>query len=124
MKFWISTLCLGLFILTGCTKSDDLTPQEEEAISCHYTAEATVQRMVLNENGTEFFYYLEFDPSFPELQIVFPKNLPVTYWQEGMKVEVAFAKTDQLYDYIVCLAGHQINPNNPDIQYMPHFQNV
>ena len=59
MKFWIFTFCIGLLALTSCTKSDDVTPQEE-AISCENTAEATVQRMVLNEDGTEFFYYLEF----------------------------------------------------------------
>ena len=118
MKSWIPFLALCLFVLSSCTKSEVTAPVEEDVKLCDTNEEATVQRMVVNEDGTEFFYYLELNGSTTSDVMLFPKNLSVKYQVEGMKVQVEFGKLPTLHSYIVCLEGHQIDPANPDVRYM------
>jgi len=122
MRSFLPILALCLLIFSSCTKSETAQPAEEEKLLCNTSAEATVNRMILNEDGSEYFYYLQFENAPVVDKVVFPKNLSSSFQQEGLKVMVDFSKTSDFHTYVVCLEGHQFDPENPDTQSMPIVQ--
>ena len=119
---------LGILALlfTTCSKSDDLTvgsgdsiPKSGEIAACGASANAIVQRMILNESGTEFFYYLGIlDQSGQITQSVYARNLGSEYHQEGRNIMVTYNPTQDQHTFVVCLAEHNYDPLNPDEQHM------
>lgn len=109
----------ALILLSSC-ESEQLTvlDLDEEKI-CDLTGSAIVKFTRSNSDGSEDFYYLEFMNSEENAgQIVFPKGMDKRYEVEGEKVEVSYRTSKDKHEYIVCLAGHTIDPDNPDVQTM------
>ena len=119
MKNLIPILAFSLFLLVSCTKSDPIEPIAEVKTPCVEQTQARVEYMIVNEDGTDGFYYLVMmDAAGNDLTNVYPNNLPVNLRQEGALIDINFGKTGKMYQFIVCLAGHQIDPANPDYQEM------
>ena len=115
--FYFLLLCT---VILNCTPTAIDPPAEAEEKVCTNTVTATVQYMKVNESGTEDFYYLLLvDPESGTEQIVFPSSLSSKYHSVGTEIEVNYSPTQKIHEYIVCLAGHTIDPDNPDISTMP-----
>ncbi len=103
--------------LVSCTKDAIQTREQEESL-CSNTSLATVKKMVLNTDGSDYFFYLELDKSPTSQTIVFPNWLDSNLQKEGMLVKVDFKPSDKNKRFVVCLAGHNYDPSNPDEQFM------
>ncbi|MEZ4827560.1 MAG: hypothetical protein R3C61_14950 [Bacteroidia bacterium] len=123
MKTLLPILSVCLILLTSCAQKQAILPiVEEEAAAtgtCGFTTTAVVQVMVLNESGTDFFYYLELSSPAGSSFVVFPSTLDGRFQEEGVKVEVSFNLTDEQHTYVVCKDGHVYDPQNPDSHDMP-----
>jgi hypothetical protein len=126
MKNYLPILGILALLFTTCSKSDDLTggpgeaiPKSGEISSCNASASAVVEQMILNESGSEFFYYLNIlDQSGLVIQSVFPRNLSPEHHQEGRNIMVTYNLTQEEHTFVVCLAEHNYDPLNPDVQEM------
>lgn len=114
-KLFFIVLVISFF---QCTKSGN---SESIAINgaCPLSAKAVVKKMILNESGSDYFYYLALDTNIDGSDSVFPSTLDQSLQIEGTKVNIRFSATNSKYGFVPCLAGHTMDPNNPDTHYMP-----
>ena len=118
MKYFLPIL--AILLATSCTKQEVEQPQEEPQKNCAQTTTATVQYMKVTETGEEDFYYLVVkDPVSGEDLIVYPSSLREEYKVEGTQIEIAFGLSGKIHEYIICLAGHIHDPENPHVYTMP-----
>lgn len=114
-------LILCFFTLSiACNKSELV---EEEAgtnsLNCKTSAKAVVKKQNLNEQGTDFFYYLAIENAVDGIGVVYPSQLASFLQEEGKRVEVKYNKTQLKHNYVLCLPGHVYDPSNTDEQTMP-----
>jgi hypothetical protein len=120
MKLILSLCTLACFL--SCSKSEIQNADALNSLGCNNTTKATVKKEMLNESGSDYFYYLAIDGNIKGSNTVFPDLLPSYLQEEGKHINVRFSTTEQKHTYIVCLAGHTMDPNNPDYQSMPMIQ--
>lgn len=114
-------LILCFFALSiACNKSELV---EEEAgtnsLNCKTSAKAVVKKQNLNEQGTDFFYYLAIENAADGSGVVFPSQLASFLQEDGKRVEIKYNKTQLKHNYVLCLPGHVYDPSNADEQTMP-----
>lgn len=118
----MKNLSLFLFILAclSCsTEEVEFTSAVENSISCDNSALATVELMTASVSGVDDFYYIRIeDLQSGKEEFVYPKQLNESYKESGTEIKMNFAFTSEVYDYIICLPGHQIDANNPDVSDM------
>lgn len=112
-----------LFVLLvasfSCSKEDVLYTASESDLICDNSTIATVEFMTASVSGVDDFYYLRvIDAENGKEELVYPQKLNESYKVSGTKVKLNFAFTSEVYDYIICLPGHQIDANNPDVSDM------
>lgn len=119
MKFLL-VLCVVLLIpLSSCNKAELTEEASSSSLDCKATTKAVVRKQSLNENGSEFFYYLAVDTNIGGSNLVFPSYLDPNYRVDGKQLEIRYNTTSLKHTFVVCVAGHNFDPNNPDEQTMP-----
>lgn len=119
MKFLL-ILSAFLFIPLGaCNKSEIAEEESANSLDCKGSTKAVVRKQILNENGTDFFYYLAVDTNISGSNLVFPSYLDPNYRVDGKQLEIRFSPTSLKHNFVICLSGHTYDPNNPDEQSMP-----
>lgn len=111
-----------VIILLACLSCSKEEPQfliSEPAVTCDKSTIATVEFMTASVSGVDDFYYLRVvDEQNGKEELVYPQKLNESYKVSGTKIKLNFAFTAEVYDYIICLPGHQIDANNPDVSDM------
>lgn len=113
-------LPLSLF-LSSCVQKvspDDLKASQKEESLCTDKAIAVVEKMILNEDGTEYFLYLRLENKGSDA-LRFSKSIEKSNFEVGTRLEISYSPLGEDHSFIVCLPGHTLDTNNPDIQYMP-----
>ncbi|MDX2248203.1 MAG: hypothetical protein SF052_15570 [Bacteroidia bacterium] len=119
MKTLLPILSVCILLFGSCAQKQILLPiAEEEAAACGFTTSAVVQVMTLNEDGTDFFYYLQLSTPAGISTVVFPANLDARFKEAGVKVNVSFNLTQEQHTYVICKDGHVYDPQNPDSHTM------
>lgn len=114
-------IVLILFVIAcfSCSKEEVQFTSVENAIACDESNFGTVELMTASVSGVDDFYYIRIqDPESGKEELVFPKQLNESFKENGTKIKMNFAFTSEVYDYIICLPGHQIDANNPDVSDM------
>lgn len=119
MKFLL-ILSIVLFIpLSACNKSEIAEEASANSLDCKTSTKAVVRKQILNESGTEFFYYLAVDTNISGSNLVFPSYLDPNLRVDGKPLEIRYSPTSLKHNFVICLSGHNYDPNNPDEQSMP-----
>lgn len=103
----------------SCSKINIETDKQVVTNNCSYNTVAIVQKMNLNEDGTEYFYYLRLDKSPTGVQYVFPAQLDQSLKVVNKQLNISYNPTEQSHQFVLCPKGHIYDPFNPDYQYMP-----
>ncbi len=121
MKQFANLLLLTIFsILAACTPQSVAEPEEEPEEICETTTTATVHYMQTTTSGDEDFYYLVLtDPGTGQEMEVFPTSLSADLQVEGLEIEINYSISPKVYEYIICLEGHVLDPDNPHTYKMP-----
>lgn len=99
----------------SCSKEEAIFSSLESISDCDNSTVAVVEFMTASVSGVDDFYYLRIvDEENGKEELVYPKQLSVSYKENGTKLKVNFAYTSDIYRYIICLPGHQLDANNPD----------
>jgi hypothetical protein len=118
MKTLLPLFLFGILLLSSCAKQEQINLSEES--SCTNQTQARVEFVAVNEDGSDDFYYLVLqDAAGNDLSAVYSPRIPTNYKKIGTLVNVNYRSTSLIHKYIVCLAGHQIDPANPDFSEMP-----
>ena len=120
MKLLLPTIVLLSFM--SCTKTSVKSEDAAKNFGCSSSTKATVKKEMLNETGTEYFYYLEVETNIGGSNRVFPDLIPTNFQEVGKRLNIRYNSTEEKHTYIQCLAGHTMDPNNPDYVSMPLVQ--
>lgn len=112
-------LLVVLMALLSCAKLKVEPEKVVLANDCHYSTLATVQKMKLNEDGSEYFYYLRLENSPIGVHFVYPSQLDQSFKVENKRLNISFNTTDQAHQFVLCPKGHVYDPYNPDYQHLP-----
>ena len=76
--------------------------------------------MITNEDGTEYFHYLQFEHAGPKEEAGrFTRLLKDCTYPIGTKLQIEYSPTEEIHTFIVCLPGHTLDPANPDVRTLP-----
>jgi len=115
MKNVYPFLLLCVLVMFACAKEAQIDPLAAESESCDKQVQARVEFQAVNEDGSEDFYYLVLmDKTGRDIESVFSSALPSKYKEVGLLVDANYKLTEDLHKYVVCLDGHQVDPENPD----------
>ena len=106
-------------LLLGCAKSEVIDNTETVKLGCQNSTKATVKKLILNEAGTDFFYYLAVENNIGGSNDVFPSTLSLYLQEEGKRLIIQYTPTADQHRYIICRADHNYDPANPDEKAMP-----
>lgn len=108
-----------LFSIAACSKINVDAEKQLALNDCSYQTIAIVQKMNLNEDGSEYFYYLRLDNSPIGVHYVYPAQLDQSFKVVNKQLNISFNPTEQAHQFVLCPKGHVYDPFNPDYQYMP-----
>jgi len=119
MKNVIPFFLFTFVLLIGCSKDAKLDLDTKEDKTCYMQNPSRVEYQEVNVDGTENFYYLVLmDKNGVDLKSVYSPNIPSKFQTVGTLIDVVYTPAKELHKYVVCLAGHQIDPANPDYSEM------
>lgn len=103
----------------SCSKEQPLLFENQESVICDNSMTAVVDYMTAEVTGEDDFYYLRIiDKGNGKEEFVYPQKLKESYKVIGTEVNLNFAFTSEIYGYIICLPGHQLDANNPEVSEM------
>lgn len=108
-----------LFACLSCSKEQPLLIETEQSVICDNSMAAVVEYMTAEVTGEDDFYYLRIiDEGNGKEESVYPQSLKESYKVIGTEVNLNFAFTSEMYGYIICLPGHQLDANDPEVSEM------
>ncbi len=120
--FLMILLCVAL--AAACTKTDTFVNEVDlslraEALPCAAIGVAVVQRMDLNHDGSEYFFYLQVMEGEQVTAEVFPGILAARYTVPGLTLTFRYRVTQLLHRYVLCIDGETYDPESGEELTMP-----